>query len=154
MIDTSRGTTSGRARAPRKSKTEIWQEAFLVALAETSNVTASATAAKITLSHVYKARRKDAGFARKWQAALCEGYDNLELELLYRLRSGDKEGVKYDNATSLRLLVAHRDSRVREFALRDNEDAEAIRKRIEAKLVALRDQVLARRAAEATESEK
>jgi transcriptional antiterminator Rof (Rho-off) len=35
---------------------------------------------------VYDTRRNNA-FARKWQAALCEGYDNLEMELLYRLRA-------------------------------------------------------------------
>ena len=39
----------------------------------TSNVTASAAKARITQSHVYKTRRSDPDFARRWQAALCEG---------------------------------------------------------------------------------
>lgn len=130
--------TRKRRRTPNR---DTWMRAFLVALAETSNVTAAAQKAGITLSHVYKIRRADAGFARKWLSALCEGYDNLELELLHRLRSGaagaDKDR-RFDNATAFRLLAAHRDSAAREKAMRDNADSERIVQSINDKLEHMR----------------
>ncbi|HEY6817206.1 MAG TPA: hypothetical protein VI168_16835 [Croceibacterium sp.] len=84
-----------------------WTRAFLAALAETSNVARAAKAAGVCTSTVYEARRDDRAFARAWGAALCEGYDNLEMELLGRLREGEikraagaKVGVRtFDNAT-------------------------------------------------------
>jgi outer membrane receptor for monomeric catechols len=44
---------------------------------------------KIDTSAAYQRRRNDAEFNRQWQIALCEGYDNLEMELLHRLRTGE-----------------------------------------------------------------
>ena len=61
---------TGKLRTPSRA---TWMREFLSALAETSNVTASALQARITQSHVYKTRRSDPDFARRWQAALCEG---------------------------------------------------------------------------------
>lgn len=123
-----------------------WMRSFLAALAETSNVTAAAEKAGVTTAHAYKLRREDAEFARQWQGALCEGYDNLEFELLARIRGGvvgDSEGRKFDNAVALRLLTAHRESVSRERALRDNEDAAQIVASIDAKLDAMRQRALA-----------
>lgn len=128
-----------------------WREKFLACLAETSNVTAAAECAEISLSWVYKTKREDRGFATAWLIALCEGYDNLEMELLYRLRHGESRevpAIKYDNATALRLLLAHRDTRARVQALEENVSADEVRASIEAKLARLKEQVLARRAAE------
>ena len=126
---------------------------FLAELAETSNVSAAARKGKVDTSTVYERRRKDAGFAREWQVALCEGYDNLEMETLFRLRTGEikastaKRGVRqYDNALALRLLLAHRDSATRERAMRAHEDARTVRAAIDAKLEEMRERVLARRA--------
>ena len=126
---------------------------FLAELAETSNVSAAARKGKVDTSTVYERRRKDAGFAREWQVALCEGYDNLEMETLFRLRTGEikastaKRGVRqYDNALALRLLLAHRDSASRERAMRAQEDARTVRAAIDAKLEEMRERVLARRA--------
>lgn len=128
--------TPGRVIAPRN-----WRDQFLALLAQTANVTQAATAARISLSCVYRTRREDRGFARAWQSALCEGYDNLELALLQRLLAGeprDGDGRKFDNATAFRLLMAHRESAARERAQRDNESEEEILARIKAKLVAMR----------------
>ena len=135
------------ARAPLHNVPRTqWMRSFLAALAETSNVTAAADKAGVTTAHVYRIRREDAEFARQWQGALCEGYDNLEFELLDRLRNGivtDAEGRKFDNAAALRLLTAHRESVNRERALRDNEDAARIVESINAKLDLMRERALA-----------
>ena len=131
-----------------------WRERFVAALAESSNVRAAAQEAGVSLSWVYKTKRDDREFADAWLTALCEGYDRLELELLARLRSGEARSItegpvpRYDNATALRLLLAHRETRARYRAQQDNVTAEAVRASIEAKLARLREQVLEREAAE------
>lgn len=134
-----------KRRVARKRRTTpkraTWMRDFLAALAETSNVTAAAEKARITLGHVYKTRRTDQAFARKWMSALCEGYDNLELELLHRLRSGatgPEKDRRFDNATAFRLLAAHRDSAARERAIQDNADSERIVRSINEKLELMR----------------
>ncbi len=99
-----------------------WMPAFLAALAETSNVARAAKLAGVAGSTVYDARRKNRTFAEGWREALCEGYDNLEMELLGRLREGEikraagaKLGVRtFDNATSFRLLAVHREAVLKE----------------------------------------
>lgn len=103
----------------------------------------------------------DPEFNRKWQQALCEGYDHLELELLHRLRTGEvkpppgaKRGVRsYDNATAFRQLAAHRESAARQRAVRDNEDTEAILASIDAKLERMRQRWLAAQEQEADDDE-
>ncbi len=55
---------------------------FLEHLALTSNVAASARKAGVPSSRVYALKRRNADFARDWQAALCEGFARLEAELL------------------------------------------------------------------------
>lgn len=132
--------------APDAARTNPhWRKAFLSALAETSNIAAAARRAGVNVSTVYKARRTEPAFARHWQAALCEGYDNLEMELLARLRSGESQGDaarakgrKFDNAAAFRLLTAHRESVARQRALRDEEDEDAILASINAKLDSMR----------------
>jgi len=145
-------TPCGAGRdAPAALRFNRWSKAFLAALADTSNVSAAARAAGIATSTAYEARRTNADFYRKWQQALCEGYDNLELDLLHRLRTGEikpatgaRRGVRqFDNATAFRLLIAHRDSAARARAVRDNEDTEAIVLAINAKLEKMRQRQLA-----------
>ena len=127
-----------------------WMADFLAALADTSNVAAAARKAKIDVSTAYHRRRQDDEFNRKWQIALCEGYDNLEMELLYRLRTGELKpatGAKrssrsFDNATAFRLLAAHRESAARERARRDHVSAEEIRASIDRKVEELRRRVM------------
>ena len=145
MTQPTKRVRTRTARPKPRSKTR-WRDAFLEKLAETSNITAAAKWAHITTSQVYASRRSEPEFARKWQAALCEGYDNLEMDLLYRLRTGQtvaEAGGKFEFAVALRLLAAHRESAARERALRDNEDADKILAEIDAKLDAMRDRAKA-----------
>ena len=122
-----------------------WQVIFLNELAETSNVKAACSAAAVSQSLVYKTRREDADFAGRWYAALAEGYDNLEMELLSRLREGrledvDKEGNrrKFDIGTAFRCLVAHRETVAREKGRATLADEVATMKSINAKIDEIR----------------
>lgn len=132
-----------------------WRSAFLSALAETSNVSAAAAAAGVHPSRPYKVKRLEPEFERAWREALCDGYDNLEMELLHRLRFGEpKDGErKFDNATALRLLAQHRETVARERAIRENVDVAAVRASIMAKLARLREQVLAQQCEAAADGE-
>ena len=133
-----------------------WVRPFLAALAETSNVARAAKLAGITTGTVYEMRRRNRAFAKSWGEALCEGYDNLEMELLGRLREGEikraagaKMGVRtFDNATSFRLLAVHRDAVSRAKAQRANATAADVHAAIERKVAALKARVLARQEAE------
>lgn len=139
-------TALSPATAPAASK---WKRAFLDALAETSNVARAARMAGIAASTAYDARRKNRDFARQWRAALCEGYDNLEMELLGRLREGEikraagaKTGVRtFDNAIAYRLLLVHQEARQKEEAVRANVSAAEVRAAIERKADALRARI-------------
>jgi hypothetical protein len=117
--------------------------------------------AGVDSSTVYQARRKSGEFHRQWQVALCEGYANLEMDLLGRLREGEikraagaKIGVRtFDNATALRLLTAHREAFAKEQATKANASAAEVRAIIERKVAALRARVLARKEAERLDGE-
>lgn len=128
----------------RGRNTPAWREPFLPALAESSNFSAAARKAKIPTSTIYKLRREDVGFRSAWFDALCEGYDNLEMSLLHRLRIGELEGTntkarrKFDNATAFRLLSAHREAVSQQKAIREDEDEDAILASINTKLDAMR----------------
>ena len=147
-------TARARAAAPD------WKRPFLAALAETSNVARAAKLAEISTSTVYETRRKNRTFAKAWQAALAEGYDNLEIELLFRLREGEikraagaKVGVRtFDNATAYRLLMVHREAVAKEKAGQANVIAADIRASIEKRMAALRERVLARSEAEKSDA--
>jgi len=151
MADRSSSGRLARLPAPGRSALPTWTKAFLSELAATSNISAAARRAGISTTSAYDLRRHHADFNRKWQEALCEGYDHLEMELLHRLRSGEvkpasgaKRGVRaFDNATAFRLLAAHREAAARQRAVRDNSDAEAIILSINAKLSAMRRRKLA-----------
>ncbi len=101
----------------QESRVGPWRKPFIDHLAELSNVAAAARAAHIPVRTVYAERRNDPGFAKEWLAALAEGYDNLELELLGYLRDPAPER-KLDVAAGLRLLAAHRETVARERAFR------------------------------------
>jgi hypothetical protein len=143
-----------RARAASKTVTATaqdaprfnhWRKAFLEALAETSNVTASAARANVPVRTVYKLRREDGDFAGKWLAALHEGYDNLEMELLGYFRSPNP-GRKIDVASALRLLTAHRETVARQRALREDGDEQAVLDSIDAFIEDMRQRRLANEA--------
>jgi len=124
-----------------------WRATFLETLSRTSNVSAAARAAKIDAGLVYRTRKSDPDFASAWFDALCDGYDMLELELLRRLRLGDPENStakrrrKYDNATSFRLLAAHRETVGRRKAEGSQVDEEDIIASINAKLDLMRERM-------------
>ena len=124
-------------RAGSDSPPSNWRLLFLEALAETSNVTASADRARVPTATAYKTRREDAAFAVKWRAALREGYDNLEIELLGHLRDPQSER-KMDVAAAVRLLTAHRATVERERALAEEEDEQAVRASIDRFIDAIR----------------
>ena len=109
---------AGAAAVRPQHNTATKIELFLARLAETSNIAAAAEAAELATATIYTLRRNDPDFARRWYAALAEGYDNLEMELLGRLRSGQDAGAaakgKFDTAAALRVLAAHRESVMRE----------------------------------------
>jgi hypothetical protein len=143
------------SRSPKSTNrgsaaTARWTKVFLAALADSSNVAAAARKAGIDASTAYLRRRNDQDFNRQWQIALCEGYDNLEMELLHRLRTGEVKPVagakrssrSFDNATALRLLGAHRESAVRERAVRAQVSVADIRASIDRKVEELRQRVM------------
>ncbi len=152
---TSRPGASARPAATSRTATG-WRRAFLAALAETSNVARAARIAGVAVSTVYETRRRNRDFAAQWRDALCEGYDNLEMELLGRLREGEikratgaKVGVRgFDNATAFRLLMVHRESAAKARAQRAHLSAADVRASLERKIAAMRVQVLARVEAE------
>jgi phytoene dehydrogenase-like protein len=122
-----------------------WDKTFINALAETSNVKAACDLARISQAAVYKKRREDADFARRWFEALAEGYDNLEMDLLARLREGRLEDVdadgtkrKFDIGTAFRCLIAHRETVNREKNRKTLADEVVTIKSINAKIDALR----------------
>lgn len=122
-----------------------WQAIFLNELAETSNVKAACDVASVSQSLVYKTRRENADFARQWYAALAEGYDNLEMELLSRLREGRLEDVdedgnkrKFDIGTAFRCLIAHRETVAKEKGRATLDDEVATMKSINAKIDEIR----------------
>ena len=142
----ARSTAAAKPRGRHLSTREKWQRIFMASLAETSNVTAAAGRACVSVSWVYKLRRQDPDFARRWYAALCEGYDNLEMELLCRLRGGrtsDEAGKAYDNAMALRLLTAHRADAARGRALRDDADEQTVLASIDAMIDTMRERTAA-----------
>lgn len=145
--------SGGRALvvAPRPPSLPKWGKTFLSELAATSNVSAAARAAGITTGTAYDTRRTNAEFNRKWQEALCEGYDHLEMELLHRLRAGEvkpasgaRRGVRsFDNSTAFRLLTVHREAVSKQRAINSNRDAAAIIVSINTKLETMRQRWLA-----------
>lgn len=125
----ARRKSGAKVKSPPTKK---WNSDFMAALAQSSNVTLAARKAGIDVSAVYRERRAKPEFYRQWQEALTEGYDNLEMDLLHRLRIGQLEGGKaqarrkFDNAIAFRLLTAHREAVGRQKALRASEDEDAI----------------------------
>lgn len=108
-----------------------WRGLFLDKLAETSNVTASAKAAGVSPSRAYKIRREEPEFNAQWRAALVEGYEHLELEVLGYLRAADP-ARKMDVAGALKLLALHAQTVARERALREDDDEQAVLDSIDA----------------------
>ena len=99
-----------------------WRVYFLEHLVQTSNVRAAAAYARVAPSRAYRTRKQDAGFARAWDAALAEGYRDLEMDLLAYLRNPSPDH-KMDVASAIRLLSLHRQAVVQSRA-EENEQSE------------------------------
>ena len=145
LHETMRAAQGGRQVAARGNTAANlplqWRNAFLAALAETSNVSASAERAGVKSRVVYELRRENPEFAARWREALYEGYTNLEMEVLGYLRDPDP-ARKMDVASALRLLAAHKETVAREQAQRANVNAADVRASLARKVEALRQQVL------------
>lgn len=153
-----RGRAPAASAPPRKKKVKLpqsqrdaagegrldkhWRTYFLAELVETSNVSASAEKAKISTSRAYKVRREDPAFAAQWRAALCEGYENLEMELLGYLRKPDAVH-KMDVANAIRLLSHHRECVARERAIADNRSEAEVLESIDAMIDEMRERAAA-----------
>lgn len=128
-----------------------WRKRFLETLAATSNLERAAAAGKVTLARAYETRRAEPDFARAWQAAIADGYLNLEMEVIRRLREGDlmtANGDKFDFANAIRLLAAHRDGANRgQSQVRDVSAAE-VRASIDRKIEDIRRRMERQRARE------
>ncbi len=145
-----------RLSNPAATKSELtklrqnWRAEFLARLAETSNVTEACKSADISPGTVYDLKRRDSSFAANWLDALCEGYDNLEMEMLFHLRNGEsaEPGAKrYNFAVALRMLLAHRETVAREKARRAHVTVAEVRASIDRKVAEMRERVLAASAA-------
>lgn len=138
---------AGNARPDRRA-----MDIFLDALAESSNVAASARAAGVSANAMYRERRRNAGFAARWHEALCEGFARLEAELLSEALIAPTGNVKEATLKSraqkyrlgLSLLAAHRaavrGAKLPATGAAPDGDAKA---RLLAKLTAMRAQVAA-----------
>jgi hypothetical protein len=138
------GGEGNMAKTRKYGAPKNWRDKFLAALAETSNISAAADIADISLGWVYKTRREDPDFKARWYAALAEGYDNLEMELLAHLRGSEAGGAgeasrKFDTGTALRCLTAHRESVAREKGRRTLADEAATIASINTKIDAMRE---------------
>jgi hypothetical protein len=145
-----RATAPGATAAERETLHQNWRAEFLAKLAETSNVSRACEHAGVSPSTVYDLRRRDTSFAGRWLDALCEGYDNLEMEMLYHLRNGESPepgAARFNFAVALRMLLAHRDSVSREKARRVHVTVAEVRASIDRKVAEMRERVLAVKAA-------
>ncbi|MDG2003044.1 MAG: hypothetical protein P8J20_06910 [Novosphingobium sp.] len=152
----ARRKAPGAAGAEQGQLRQTWRRDFLAKLAETSNVKASAEHAGVNPSTAYDLRRRDHAFAQRWLDALCEGYSNLEMELLHFLRNGEStepSAPKFNPAVALRMLIAHNETVGRERARRVNVKVSEVQASIERKVVLMRERVLARKAQEQAEAQ-
>jgi hypothetical protein len=138
-------TAAPGAAATEAPRHNHWRKAFLDALAETSNVSAAAARVNVPTQTAYKLRREDRDFAAKWLAALNEGYDNLEMELVGYLRDPEPKR-KMDVTAALRLLAAHRETVERRRALNAEEDERATLDSLDAFFEGLRQRRIANEA--------
>jgi len=136
------GARPGKVRCNHRCPSAEALEHFLETLAETSNVRESARRHGLNSTTLYRRRRKDADFQRRWSEALAEGYEELEMEMLARARFGvikTADSPAYNDQVSLRLLIAHRDTVAQQRALQTGLSVEELRDRIDEKIVLMKE---------------
>lgn len=131
-----------RAGSEEAALNKHWRTYFLAALVETSCVKASAQMAGVSPARAYRTRREDPAFAAQWRTALCEGYDNLEQELLAYLRNPDP-ARKMDVTNALRLLAHHRAARAEQRAPTDERSEQEVLDSIDAMIDQMRERAAA-----------
>ena len=89
--------------ARTKSWTKTLEGRFIEALARTSNVTASLKKAGMTGANPYAQRMKSEAFRSAWDAALNEGYAELEVQALDEVRNGAPAAAKERGVAAERL---------------------------------------------------
>lgn len=121
-----------------------WRGLFIAHLEQSSSVARSAERAGVSKARAYRARKNEPGFASAWALALERGYEDLEMELLRRLREGDllaQKGAKYEFAAAIRLLALHRDDTARSHTGRREVTAAEIRASIDRKIADIRQRI-------------
>lgn len=114
-----------RKLTPKKRQESRWERGFLVALAQTANVTEAARLAKITRQRAYDLRDSSAEFKQAWDDALEQACDTLELEARRRAEKGVSKTIfykgkpvgkeiNYSDTLMIFLLKAHRPEKYRE----------------------------------------
>lgn len=84
------GTVQVRRAQPGKL-TRACEQAFLLALSATANVSLSAAAVGVSFRAFDRRRKRDPAFAREWKAALARGYEQVEMALLASWMPGSQE---------------------------------------------------------------
>ncbi|MEO1170023.1 MAG: hypothetical protein AAFW97_15065 [Pseudomonadota bacterium] len=145
------GSARAFIRRGHNSPGEADVDAFLETLAETSNVSEAARRNGWSTAPMYRLRRKDPVFARRWLEALSEGYEELEMEMLARARFGvSKRADKpaFNEQVSLRLLMAHKDAVALQRAIRSGLGAEELRERLDRKIARVKESLEANHASD------
>ncbi|HOB15381.1 MAG TPA: hypothetical protein PK680_02760 [Novosphingobium sp.] len=119
-----------------------WRIYFLEHLIQTSNITASAAYARTVPSRAYRTRKQDPGFAAAWDAALAEGYKNLEMDVLAYLRNPSPEH-KMDVASAIRLLSLHRQAVAQSRAQQDDRSEQEVLDSIDRMIDEMRERAAA-----------
>lgn len=122
-----------------------WKRVFLIALGQSSDLQSACKAARTTIERAYSVRREDPEFAMAWRRALLEGYENLELETLFYLRTGQAPHgeTKFDVANAIRLIRGQAEFAARERAAREDDDDQAVLDSIDRKLDKMRERAAA-----------
>lgn len=157
-----RQRAGGKAKGQmRNGRSDSWtakkEGIFFATLAQTCNASEAAREAGVCRASAYRRKAIDPAFAERWEDALAEGYDEIELMLMRAALFGheseetvrDGEGVvkthkvtrKQDVGVAVRLLMAHRDTvaairkaRMDRAAAGVVEDDGAVRQRVHAAL--------------------
>ena len=95
-----------RIASSGKRWTDEAEARFLDQLAASCNVTLAAQAAGFSKEAIYQRRRRDAGFAARWQAALEQGYARIEILLVERATQA-LEGTPPDPDTPIPVMTVH-----------------------------------------------
>jgi hypothetical protein len=133
------------AKPKRRFFTKHRREQFLSHFAASCNAAAAARAVGVSENTVYTWRKSDAQFQAAWGEALAQGYARLEAELVREsqralsVRADRKAAVRVgamDAKTALAVLEAYRRSggRAPGEVWPHPYDAEAVRRRLEAKM--------------------